>query len=138
MLEMAGEESDSPLGSEEPLSAGQSGSIRLYHGTNLVSANQLSAHGLDELAARKYNGGGEFWATTDPDIADWFAACNQSSPPAARFEFVLPIAIMSQLMNAVPFQVIEHRTSYVAYEFLPGSFPVVNSHMVSKVVVPLP
>jgi len=98
----------------------------------------MEAHGLDEMAARQYNGGGEFWATTDPAIADWFAAVNQSSPPAARFEFDLPSAIMAQLMNSFPLEVIEHRGSYVAYELLPNSFPVVNLYMVNRVVVPLP
>jgi hypothetical protein len=138
ILEMAEEGSDSPIGSEELVSARQGGTIRLYHGTNLGSAKHLGAHGLDEMAARQYNSGGEFWATTDPAIADWFAAANQSSPPAARFEFDLPSAIMSQLMNSFPLKVMEHRAGYIAYEFLPNSFPVVNLSMVNRVVVPLP
>jgi hypothetical protein len=52
---MAEEGSGSPIGSEEPVSARHGGSIRLYHGTNLGSANHLEAHGLDEMAARQYN-----------------------------------------------------------------------------------
>jgi hypothetical protein len=112
--------------------------IKLSHGTNMASANHLMAHGLVAAAARQYNAGGEFWATTDPSVADWFAMCHPASPPAARFEFELPESVLSLLINSAPPGVLEHRSSFVAYEFRPQSYLIVNSNMTGKSIVPVP
>jgi hypothetical protein len=112
--------------------------IRLYHGTCAPSAQHLLTHGLDEVTAKHYNGGGEFWATPDPMIADWFAHANPASPPAARFEFDLPEAVLNQLLGQALPAVLEHRTSYLAYEFKPQGFATVNPRMAHQTVVPLP
>jgi hypothetical protein len=68
--------------------------IRLHHGTDENSANDLLMHGVNQAHAAAWNGTGEFWATTDHGRAEWFARSHPNSPPAACFEFSLPAAVL--------------------------------------------
>jgi hypothetical protein len=110
--------------------------IRFHHGTDLASAHQILAHGLDAAMAANYNSSGEFWATTDPIIADWFALTNPANGPPARLEFALPEQTVQDLLAQNP--AVVHRHSPQTYEFLPASFGVVNQRMTNQQVVPVP
>lgn len=61
--------------------------IPLYHGTDVLSANDILLNGLDAAKAASYNGGGEFWASADIRVADWFARTNPSGGKR-RFSFL--------------------------------------------------
>jgi hypothetical protein len=76
---------------------------------------------------------GEFWATTDQRAADWWARSSPNSPPAARFEFDLPVQVLQALLAATPAAVLNHRP--YDYEFLPASFAQLNRHMHNQHVV---
>lgn len=109
-------------------------SVCLYHGTDMRSANDIAALGLDQAKAAKYNGSGEFWATTDPDEADLFAQVNPANGVPARLEFELPLAVLQNLLVAGTVYI----HSNAAHEFLPRSFAVLNGHMSDKQVVLVP
>jgi hypothetical protein len=115
---------------------GAPGVVRLCHGTDLASANDIANHGLDQQQAAACNGSGEFWATTDPDAADWFAQANPNSPPAARLEFDLPDGVLQALLGSLPPAAYQHGADN--YEFLPASFPALNQSRNNVQVIPLP
>ncbi len=112
------------------------GTLRLHHGTDLTSANDLLLNGVDQGKAATFNGTGEFWASTDASVADWFALAHPSSPPAARFEFDLPVQVLRLLLGTFPPAVTQQGPN--DYEFLPTSFPLLNLHLTNRQVVPVP
>lgn len=111
--------------------------IRLYHGTDLASANAIMINGLDASAAAAFNGTGEFWATTDRATADWFAMANPTNGTPARLEFDLPLPVLIALLNGIPIRAYLHGAG--DYEFLPGAYPLLNQSMQNRQVIsPVP
>ena len=106
--------------------------IRLYHGTDWQSANDILVNGLDAAKAARYNGGGEFWATTDILVAEWFARTNPSSGSPACFGFELDNDALQQFCGILPGVVVVHGAQ--DYEFLPESFPMLNAAMTNLTV----
>jgi hypothetical protein len=106
--------------------------VRLYHGSDLVSANYILSHGLVARAAARYNGSGEFWATTDPTTADWFARTNPASGTPARLAFEIPDHVCQQLLAQRPVVVIVYLPN--DYEFLPASFDLLYRWMSNQSV----
>jgi hypothetical protein len=111
-------------------------SIRFHHGTDQASANDLLQNGVNQHQAAAWNGSGEFWATSDPHRAEWFALSHPSSPPAARFAFDLPDSVLLVILQMSPPGAIHHAPS--DYEFLPGSHGLLNQHMNNIQVAPVP
>jgi hypothetical protein len=113
--------------------------IRLHHGTDDNSANDLLVNGVN-VAGAAYNVSGEFWATTSAADAETFAQVNPAGGVPARFSFDLPGSVLQALLSAVPPRAYQHTTAGVDwYEFLPGSFPVLNQHLTNREVVsPVP
>jgi hypothetical protein len=112
------------------------GWVRLHHGADLTSANNILQHGIDEQQAAVWNGSGEFWTTTNHVHAEWFARSNPNSPPAACFEFDLPGAVLQVLLQMHP-----PGARYQApndYEFLPPGYALLNQHLANPQVVPVP
>lgn len=114
--------------------------IRLHHGTDQNSANDLLLHGVDQAQAAAFNVSGEFWATTSAADADTFAQVNPAGGVPARYSFDLPLWVLQVLLTANPPRAYRHTTSGVDwYEFLPSSFPLLNQHMANRQVVsPVP
>ena len=110
--------------------------MRFYHGTDWASAEDLRDNGLDESKAAHYNGSGEFWATTDPIVATWFAHGNPANGIPARFEFDLSDQVFQRLLTAPSPGVVVQVPN--AYEFLPESFELVNLHMSNQQIVRVP
>jgi hypothetical protein len=111
--------------------------VRLYHGTDVASALDIQANGLDAGKAAAMNGIGDFWATCDPATADWFAQVNQAGGPPARLVFELLFGILMSLLTEVDPQVELDGTD--VYHFHPSSYPVVNRHMANRQVIsPVP
>lgn len=69
-------------------------------------------------------GGGEFWATTDQSVADWFARTNPAAGPPARIEFEINDGELNQLCGVYPKVVITHGLQ--DFEFLPTSISLLN------------
>jgi hypothetical protein len=110
--------------------------VLLHHGTDAASANDILKYGIDAAKAAQYNGTGEFWATTDPVAADWFAKANLANGPPVRFSFEIPDTILQALLSACP--EIARADGQGNYEFLPPSFAVLNQYMTGKRLVPVP
>jgi hypothetical protein len=110
--------------------------VLLHHGTDAASANDILNHGVDAAKAAQYNGTGEFWATTDPVAADWFAKANLVNGPPSRLSFEVPEAVLQALLSARP--EVARTDGQGNYEFLPSSFPVLNQHLSGKQVVRVP
>ena len=113
------------------------GWIRLFHGTDLASASDIIANGLNVQKASQFNGSGEFWATTDREYADVFAQANPAGGTPARLEFEVPQSVLSALMNAKPPELFQDGRD--SYEFTPASIPTLNPFvMTGRVVTPVP
>lgn len=114
--------------------------IRLHHGTDENSANDLHLNGVNQAQAAAFNVSGEFWATTSVADAETFAQVNPAGGVPARFSFDLPLAVLQTLLNTAPPRAYQHTTAGVSwYEFLPSSFPLLNQHMANRQVVsPVP
>lgn len=111
--------------------------MRLYHGTDLASANAIIVNGLDVVAAAAFNGTGEFWATSDRATADWFAMANPANGQPARLEFDLPLPVLTALLSGWPIRAYLHGAD--DYEFLPGAYPLLNLSMQNRQVIsPVP
>jgi hypothetical protein len=110
--------------------------IRLHHGTDQTSANDLLRNGVNQQQAAAWNGSGEFWATSDHHRAKWFALSHPTSPPAACFEFDLPESALLVILQINPPGAIHHAPN--DFEFLPGSYALLNQHMTNKQVAPVP
>jgi len=110
--------------------------IRLHHGTDETSANDLLQNGVNQQHAAVWNGSGEFWATVDHRRAEWFALSHPSSPPAACFEFDLPESVIQAILQMNPPAAIQHGPN--DYEFLPASHATLNQHMTNPHVVAVP
>jgi len=125
-------------GEEAPESgAGAARVIRLHHGTDLGSANDIDANGLDAARAAAFNGGGEFWATVDVAVADMFAQVNPASGIPARLDFDLPVTVLAALLTVNPPRAYQHGAD--VYEFLPTAFATLNAHMTNRqVLAPVP
>jgi hypothetical protein len=111
-------------------------SIRLHHGTDQTSANDLLQNGVDQQHAAAWNGSGEFWATSEHHRAEWFARSHPTSPPAACFEFDLPESVLLVILQMNPPGAIHHVPN--DYEFLPGSYELLNQHATNKQVALVP
>jgi hypothetical protein len=114
--------------------------IRLHHGTDESSANDLLQHGAQQAQAAVFNVSGEFWATTSAADAETFAQVNPAGGVPARFSFDPPLWVPQTLLSASPPGAYQHTTSGVVwYEFLPDSFPLLNQHAANREVVsPVP
>jgi hypothetical protein len=114
--------------------------IRLHHGTDEKSANDLGQQGVNQAQAAAFNVSGEFWATTSAADAEVFAQVNPAGGVPARYSFDLPLGVLQALLNANPPRAYRHTTSGVDwYEFLPAGFPLLNQHMANRQVVsPVP
>ena len=110
--------------------------IRLRHGTDVASANDIMTNGVSQTAAALLNVSGEFWAATDERTANMFAQVNPSNGPPARVDFDLPDGVLAMLVRQLPPLVNQNGPD--TYEFLPASFPDLNHHMANVQVVPLP
>src|SRR5262245_57824700 len=110
--------------------------LRLYHGTDTASANDLLSTGLDSTKAATYNVSGAFWATTDPGAADTFARVNPAGGPPARFDFDIPVSVLQAILAQRPRVAYPHGVD--VFEFLPSCFPEMNQHMTNQQVVPVP
>lgn len=110
--------------------------IRLHHGTDQGSAQNLVRHGVDPRQAAVWNGSGEFWASTDHRRAVWFALSHPNSPPAACFKFEQPESLVVSIMQISPPGALLHLPD--DYEFLPVSHPLLSQHMASKQLVSVP
>ena len=110
--------------------------VLLHHGTDAVSAHDIFTFGIDAAKAARYNGAGEFWATTDLVAADWFAKVNLANGPPVRFSFEIPDTVLQALLSARP--EVVRADGQGNYEFLPPSFPVLNQHLTGKRLVPVP
>src|SRR5262245_65774885 len=82
--------------------------VHLYHGTDLDSANQILALGLVAALAARYNGGGEFWVTTNPGTADYFANSNPAGGQPVRLEFDLSEQALQWLLSQDPPVATQH------------------------------
>jgi hypothetical protein len=111
-------------------------SVRFHHGTDQTSANDLLQNSVNQLHAAAWNGSGEFWATNDRHRAEWFARSHPGSPPAACFEFDLPESVLLVILQMNPPGAIHHGPN--DYEFLPASHALLNQHMTTKQVSPVP
>src|SRR5260370_3337196 len=113
------------------------GYIRLHHGTDLASANDIMNNGLDQARAAAFNASGEFWATTDLATANTFAQVNPANGAPARFDFNLPPQVLAAFLGASPPRAYQHGSD--VYEFLPAAFPMLNQHIANcQVVSPVP
>jgi hypothetical protein len=110
--------------------------VRLHHGTDESSANDLFQNGVNLQHAATWNGSGEFWATSDHHLAEWFALSHPSSPPAACFEFDLPESVLLAMLQMNPPGATQHAPD--DYEFLPASHALLNQHMTNMRVAPVP
>jgi hypothetical protein len=122
--------------SEEPSEP----TIRLHHGTDEDSANDLLLHGVQQAPAALFNVSGEFWATSSAADAETFAQANPAGGVPARFSFDLPLWVLQALLNVTLPRAYQTTDSGVDwYEFLPSSFPLLNQHMANRQVVsPVP
>jgi hypothetical protein len=113
------------------------GLLRLHHGTDLASANDILHNGLDQIRAAALNVTGEFWATTDVATADTFAQVNPVAGQPARFDFDVPIQEVQALLTANPPGA--YLSGNDTYEFLPSSYRVLNFTMTNRQVIsPVP
>jgi hypothetical protein len=114
--------------------------IRLHHGTDENSANDILQHGVNHTQAAAFNVSGEFWATTSAADAETLAQVNPAGGVPARFSFDFPLGMLQTLLHARPPRAYQHTTAGVDwYEFLPSSFPLLNQHMANREVVsPVP
>lgn len=113
------------------------GCIRLHHGTDKASAEDLLQNGISQTRAVGCGGTGEFWTTTEVADSETFAQVNPASASPARFSFDVAVTTIQSLLNSKPPQAHKHGTDW--YEFLPTSFAELNRSMVNrKVVFPIP
>jgi hypothetical protein len=110
--------------------------LTLYHGTDQVSANNILNYGLDASKARRYNGGGEFWATTDHLTAEIFAQANPAGGTAACVVFELEELVLQQLLAHRP--VVAEFYAPDAYQFLPPCFDFLNQAITNKRLKAIP
>lgn len=108
----------------------------LYHGTDTASATDIAQNGVHAAKAARYNSMGEFWATMDPGVAEWFARANIAGGPPACVRFELPEAVLQTLLTAQP--LIAQTDGQGNYEFFPASFPVLNQNLSGLQVIPIP
>jgi hypothetical protein len=111
--------------------------IRLHHGSDVVSANNILNNGLSLALALQAGGTGEFWATIHAADADTFAQVNPAGGVPARYSFDLPRRVLAALLASVPPRAYQHGADW--YEFLPGSYALLNQHMTARQVIsPVP
>jgi hypothetical protein len=120
-----------------PEDSSASDSIRLHHGTDERSANDILNNGLSVAQALRAGGTGEFWVTTDAASADVFASVNPAGGVPARYSYDLPVRVVDTLLAATPPLASQQGPGW--YEFLPGSYDILNLHMTNREVVsPVP
>jgi hypothetical protein len=114
--------------------------LRLHHGTDVNSGQDLEQHGVDQAHAAVFNISGEFWATTSAADAETFAQVNPAGGVPARYSFDLPLWVLQMLLTSNPPRAYQHTTAGAQwYEFRPGSYPLLNLHMTNREVVsPVP
>jgi hypothetical protein len=96
--------------------------MRLFHGTDKGSADDIMRSGVNAGLAASFNATGEFWATSDIDLADIFAQVNPAGGEPARLEFEIPDERLTWLL-AQGWVLTSDRD---LYEFLPMSFLELN------------
>src|SRR2546423_12779527 len=82
--------------------------IRLHHGTDENSANDILHNGLDQARAASQNVTGEFWATTDAADAEVFAQVNPAEGTPARYSFDLSLQGLAALLGSTPPRAYQH------------------------------
>jgi hypothetical protein len=110
--------------------------IRLYHGTDIQSAQHILTNGLDRGKSARFNGGGEFWVTSIASSADYFARANPSGGTPVLLAFDLPDDLLPALAAATPAIVVDHEDS--TWECFPPSFKAINRHMANCCIVTIP
>jgi hypothetical protein len=110
--------------------------ITLYHGSDLASANDILNHGLDASKARRYNGSGEFWSTTDQFAAEVFARVNPAAGAPACLVYEVDEDDLRMLLAQKP--VVAEFYAPDAYQFFPSCFDFLNRTMIQKRVHSIP
>ena len=124
------------MASAQPEGEASAEFTRFHHGTDQTSAKDFFQNGISQQNAAAWNGSGEFWATSEHRRAEWFARSHPSSPPAACFEFELPVAVLLVILQMNPPAARRHAPD--DYEFLPGCHALLNQHMTNKQITPVP
>jgi len=105
------------------------GNIRLYHGTDKESAEDILRNGLNSSRSSEFNSSGEFWASPSDKYAYWFAKTNpRELEEIAIVSFEIPKSVFSLILKN-PRLVTRH--SHMELEFLPKSFDILNKNMQS-------
>lgn len=100
--------------------------VRLYHGTDAISAEDIVRNGLNRTSSGVFNSAGEFWASPSNKYAYWFAKTNpREIDDIAIVSFELPKKVLSYIIKSR--MAVKH--SPVELEFLPQSFELINSNM---------
>lgn len=111
----------------------QEETIRLFHGTDAQSADNIAKHGLSALGAGEFNAAGEFWASPKSNYAYWFAKTNpRGIEEIALVSFEIPKKVLRYIFK----NNLGHKHSPVEFEFTPASFKLINSHMTNAKVEP--
>lgn len=113
-------------GEFETSSSQSSENVLLYHGTDRTSAHQIARFGLNRDMARRSNGDGSFWATTDQLTATIFAHANPSDGPPVMVIIEINLDAFNRIREMAPPILIEWEQSQV-FEFLPSGYAVTNS-----------
>jgi hypothetical protein len=116
--------------------------VRLYHGTDLASANDILQNGLDAQRAIAtggpgYAGQGEFYAITTYSEAEKVAKLCGRGPDFAVLAFDLPDTVIQDLLSRWP-GAAAHIDGSDLYVFYPTSYAVLNANMTNKQLVPVP
>lgn len=112
-------------------SAAATETVRLFHGTDVGTADWIGAHGLNyERMVRCCPGAWAFWTSLDPRIAHLYGAMNPSQGEPAIISFDLPGPILLEWLAGEP-PLAGGDVNDKAYCFLPQTFPTINKVMVN-------
>jgi len=107
------------------ISTSTTGAVRLYHGTDVESAQRIAGSGVIYESALRCGGTGEFWTSYDRSDAVTFAQSNLASGPPGIVSFNLPTAVIQHcLFQPIPWAWLHHGDAHI--EFLRPSFPILN------------
>lgn len=108
-------------------SAAVTENVRLFHGTDLVTADWVGLHGFNyERMQQCCPGSWALWATTDPSIAHMYATMNPAQGTPAIVVFDFPGTILRDWLAMRPPLAGEDVTDR-AYCFLPATFATINN-----------
>ena len=108
-------------------------SLRLFHGTDLCSANWIAEYGLSWERLSTVEGAFAFFATIDQKIASQYAAINPAMGTPAILGFGVPVVVMQEFLTSEPPGVIEY-VEDKAYAFDPDTFSTMNYVMTNMTV----